>query len=116
MMFFLGAIFALLWGTAYFLGRKIDPERAAWDGPGSSRLADGEHELPSRVAGLAALVRPCGLRPRDLLVDDHPEPALLDQPRDLAERVVGAGAGAHGHALRRRRRSRRWWPPGPGRR
>jgi hypothetical protein len=28
-MFALGAIFALLWGTAYFLGRKIDRERAA---------------------------------------------------------------------------------------
>jgi hypothetical protein len=31
LMFFLGAIFALLWGTAYFLGRKIERERAeAW--------------------------------------------------------------------------------------
>jgi hypothetical protein len=31
MMFALGAIFALLWGTAYFLGRKIERERAeAW--------------------------------------------------------------------------------------
>lgn len=29
MMFFLGAIFALLWGTAYLLGRKIERERAA---------------------------------------------------------------------------------------
>jgi len=29
MMFFLGSIFALLWGTAYFLGRKIERERAA---------------------------------------------------------------------------------------
>ena len=29
MMFVLGAIFALLWGTAYFLGRKIERERAA---------------------------------------------------------------------------------------
>ena len=28
-MFFLGSLFALLWGTAYFLGRKIDRERAA---------------------------------------------------------------------------------------
>lgn len=28
-MFFLGAVFALLWGTAYFLGRKIERERAA---------------------------------------------------------------------------------------
>lgn len=28
-MFVLGPIFALLWGTAYFLGRKIERERAA---------------------------------------------------------------------------------------
>jgi hypothetical protein len=28
MMFVLGAIFALLWGMAYFLGRKIERERA----------------------------------------------------------------------------------------
>ena len=27
MMFVLGAIFALLWGTAYFLGRKIEREQ-----------------------------------------------------------------------------------------
>ena len=35
MMFFLGALFALLWATAYLLGRKIERERAAayaaWD-------------------------------------------------------------------------------------
>jgi hypothetical protein len=29
LMFLLGLIFALLWGTAYFLGRKIERERAA---------------------------------------------------------------------------------------
>ena len=29
LMFFLGALFAFLWGTAYFLGRKIERERAA---------------------------------------------------------------------------------------
>ena len=29
MMFLLGAIFALLWASAYFLGRKIERERAA---------------------------------------------------------------------------------------
>jgi hypothetical protein len=29
MMFFLGAIFALLWGTGDLLGRKIERERAA---------------------------------------------------------------------------------------
>ena len=28
-MFFLGAVFALLWGTAYFLGRRIERDRAA---------------------------------------------------------------------------------------
>ena len=28
-MFFLGAIFGLLWGCAYFLGKKIERERAA---------------------------------------------------------------------------------------
>jgi hypothetical protein len=28
MMFVLGAVFALLWGAAYFLGRKIERERA----------------------------------------------------------------------------------------
>jgi hypothetical protein len=39
LMFFLGAIFALLWGTASLLGLKIERERAAayaaWDGPGA---------------------------------------------------------------------------------
>lgn len=29
LMFFLGAVFALLWGTAYFLGRRIERERGA---------------------------------------------------------------------------------------
>jgi hypothetical protein len=29
LMFFLGGLFALLWATAYFLGRKIERERAA---------------------------------------------------------------------------------------
>lgn len=29
MMFLLGGIFALLWGTAYFLGRSIEQQRAA---------------------------------------------------------------------------------------
>lgn len=28
-MFFLGALFALLWGTAYLLGRRIERDRAA---------------------------------------------------------------------------------------
>jgi hypothetical protein len=30
LMFVLGSIFALLWGTAYVLGRKIERERAAY--------------------------------------------------------------------------------------
>jgi Protein of unknown function (DUF4233) len=29
LMYFLGAVFALLWATAYLLGRKIERERAA---------------------------------------------------------------------------------------
>jgi hypothetical protein len=29
LMFFIGALFASLWATAYFLGRKIERERAA---------------------------------------------------------------------------------------
>jgi hypothetical protein len=33
LMFVLGAIFALLWGTAYFLGRKIERERAQMGAP-----------------------------------------------------------------------------------
>lgn len=37
-MYFLGAIFLLLWGTAYFLGQKIETERAqataAWEAAG----------------------------------------------------------------------------------
>lgn len=37
MMFVVGGIFALLWGIAYFLGRKIERERAAayaaYEGP-----------------------------------------------------------------------------------
>jgi hypothetical protein len=32
-MFVLGTIFALLWGTAYFLGRKIERDRAAMAAP-----------------------------------------------------------------------------------
>lgn len=30
LMFFLGALFGLLWGTAWWLGRKIERERAAY--------------------------------------------------------------------------------------
>ena len=34
-MFFLGAIFLALWATAYFLGRKIEVERAEWERTGN---------------------------------------------------------------------------------
>jgi cytochrome b subunit of formate dehydrogenase len=30
-MFMLGVIFLLLWGTAYFMGAKIERERAEWE-------------------------------------------------------------------------------------
>lgn len=33
-MFFLGAIFLALWATAYFLGIKIETERAEWERTG----------------------------------------------------------------------------------
>jgi hypothetical protein len=33
-MFFVGAIFTALWGTAYVLGRKIEIERAQWEATG----------------------------------------------------------------------------------
>jgi hypothetical protein len=33
-MFFIGAIFTALWATAYFLGRKIEVERAQWEATG----------------------------------------------------------------------------------
>jgi hypothetical protein len=33
-MFFLGAIFLALWATAWFLGRKIEVERAEWERTG----------------------------------------------------------------------------------
>ncbi len=43
-MFFLGALFALLWGIAYFRGRKIERERAAayagYD-PGAGETSSG---------------------------------------------------------------------------
>jgi hypothetical protein len=39
MMFFLGAIFALLWATAYLLGRRIEKDRAA-----AFARYDAEHE------------------------------------------------------------------------
>ena len=39
MMFLLGSIFALLWGAAYFLGRKIERERAEAFAAHESRAA-----------------------------------------------------------------------------
>jgi hypothetical protein len=33
-MFFLGALFLALWATAYFLGEKIETERAEWERTG----------------------------------------------------------------------------------
>jgi hypothetical protein len=45
-MFFLGAVFLLLWGTAWFLGRKIEVERAEWiargEFPGQAPTGVGE--------------------------------------------------------------------------
>jgi hypothetical protein len=45
LMFLLGAIFALLWGAAYFLGVKIERERAAayaaLDGSSEARQSEG---------------------------------------------------------------------------
>ena len=41
LMFFLGAVFALLWGTADWLGRKIERERAA----AYARVAEGDPGL-----------------------------------------------------------------------
>jgi hypothetical protein len=39
-MFVLGVLFALLWGTAYFLGRKIERERAAAYAANDAERAD----------------------------------------------------------------------------
>ena len=42
LMFFLGALFALLWGTAYFLGRRIERDRAAAYAAYDAARPDGE--------------------------------------------------------------------------
>lgn len=42
LMFFLGAIFALLWGAAYFLGLRIERERAAAYAAADGGTADSE--------------------------------------------------------------------------
>ena len=41
-MFFLGAVFLALWATAWFLGRRIETERAEWTARG---------EFPGRATG-----------------------------------------------------------------
>jgi hypothetical protein len=41
LMFFLGGLFALLWATAYLLGRKIERERAAAFAAYDARTAPG---------------------------------------------------------------------------
>jgi hypothetical protein len=41
-MFFLGAVFALLWATAYLLGRKIERERAAAYAAFDARPIEGQ--------------------------------------------------------------------------
>jgi hypothetical protein len=40
-MFFLGAVFLALWATAYFLGRRIEADRARWEAAGAG--ADAPH-------------------------------------------------------------------------
>jgi hypothetical protein len=40
-MFFLGAVFALLWATAYLLGRKIERERGAAYAAFDARSSEG---------------------------------------------------------------------------
>jgi len=41
-MFFLGAVFLALWATAYFLGRKIEVERAEWEATGEYPGSPGQ--------------------------------------------------------------------------
>jgi hypothetical protein len=45
-MFFLGAVFALLWATAYLLGRKIERERAAAYAAFDAGSSGGSSEQP----------------------------------------------------------------------
>ncbi len=52
MMFVLGAIFGLLWGTAYFLGRKIERERAE-----AYAAYDAEQAAPVESRTMAARAR-----------------------------------------------------------
>lgn len=48
LMFFLGGVFALLWATAYLLGRKIERERAAAYASDDAQSATGETSSRSR--------------------------------------------------------------------
>lgn len=41
-MFFLGGVFLALWATAYFLGRKIEIERAQWEATGEYPGSPGQ--------------------------------------------------------------------------
>jgi hypothetical protein len=41
-MFFLGAVFLVLWATAYVLGQKIETERAEWERTGQYPGAPSE--------------------------------------------------------------------------
>lgn len=47
MMFFLGGVFAALWATAYWLGRKIERERAAAYSALGRDVEPGQDEAPS---------------------------------------------------------------------
>jgi len=40
-MFVLGVIFLVLWGTAYFLGAKIERERAEWEARAAQESSAG---------------------------------------------------------------------------
>ncbi|MDX6299857.1 MAG: hypothetical protein QOF53_1071 [Nocardioidaceae bacterium] len=48
-MFFLGVVFTALWATAYFLGRKIEVERAEWERTGEypGRPREDAEEQPN---------------------------------------------------------------------
>ena len=64
MMFVLGGIFALLWGTAYFLGRKIERERAeayaAYDAerPAASRRQPSPRTIAAEARSSSSSVQP----------------------------------------------------------
>ena len=119
-MFFLGAIFLALWATAYFLGRKIEVERAEWEAAGKypgkrptrsvpelrpAALDLVEHDLQGGIALLAGSRRAAAVEVQDgEAVDGRPaddlgaRPALgRDRARrdalveDLGEQVVGVG-------------------------